>query len=88
MTQVIVYDMALAGEIVAKGETDGKIVDNYYMKINGELYHSACVMIDTSEARCALELVGKATKAANDAKAYANMLSGRLLSQYCLKEQS
>ena len=80
--QVIVFDMTFAKGVITEGETDGKLVDKHYLRVNGELYHSMCVLKNTSEARCAVELVVKANQAAESAKSYASMLGGRLLGQY------
>ena len=85
--KVIVFDMALAKGVIDKGETDGKLVDKYYLKVNGELYHSACVLQDTSEAQCALELVVKASRAAEEAKSFASMLGARLLRHYSIAKK-
>ena len=80
--QVIVFDTAFAKGVINEGETDGKIIDKHYLRVNGELYYSMCVLKNTSEARCAVELVVKANQAAESAKLYASLLGRRLLGQY------
>ena len=82
MSKVIVIDMAFNKGVIAEGETDGKLIDNNYVKVNGELYHEFMVLTDTSEARCAVDLLVKVNKAANDAVSYVNLLSSRILYQY------
>lgn len=88
MQKVIIVDMALSKGIVAEGETDGQIVDKYYLRVNGELYHSIMVLADTSEARCAVDLVVKANTAAESAKTYAVILSSRILGQYNINKRT
>jgi hypothetical protein len=80
--KVIVFDMGLSSGIVAEGETDGKIVEQRYLRVNGELYNAVCVIQDTSEARCALDIVVKTNKAAENAKTFAHMLGARLITQF------
>jgi len=87
MQKVIVFDMAFAKGIIAEGETDGKLIDKHYIKVNGELYNYACVLKDTSEARCAVDLAVKAQQAASDAVTYTNMLNARFLGHYSLNKQ-
>jgi len=87
MTKVIVFDMAFAKGIIAEGETDGKLVDKYYIKVAGELYNSSCVLTDTSEARCAVELAVKVKIAQDNAASYANLMNARLISRYILVKQ-
>lgn len=82
MKKVIVFDMAFNKGIIAEGESDCKLVDKYYIKVAGELYNQHCVLVDTSEARCAVELCVKAMTAANSAMSYTNLMSGRLISPF------
>lgn len=77
--------MAMNKGVIVEGETDGKLHDQYYMKVNGELYHYTCILIDTSEARCALDLIVKANKATQEAVTLTSMTGIRYLGQYMLK---
>lgn len=49
--KVIIVDWAFDKGIVVSGETDGKLVDNSYIKVDGELYNTATVYHDTPENR-------------------------------------
>lgn len=82
MIKVIVFDMGMSKGIITRGVTDGKIVDQHYVRVNGELYHAACIIKDTSEAQCALELVVKANQAAKDASSMASHLGISLLRHF------
>lgn len=85
--KVIVFDLRCKKGIITKGETDGKLVNKYYLKVNEGLYHSACVLQDTSEAQCALELVVNACRAAEEASSHASMLGARLLRHYSVNKE-
>lgn len=79
---VIVFDMGLSKGVIKKGQTDGVLREKHYLKVGDELFHAACVIEDTSEAQCALELVVKA-KIAMDTAANLSLQSGlRLLRKF------
>lgn len=71
MHKVFVYDQ-ISNEIVKEGECDGKLHDQYYVKVNGDYNFAGATFLDTPERReqvkAMIERVAKAKQELLDAQ--------------------